>query len=176
MKRGIPCAVESGTFRWQGPVQSPVGTSQEWFRPKREWFRTFWNDSGRNEIDSGMVPDEKAMIPVRTGLIPDEKALIPVRTGLIPDVLEWFRTFLDDSGSGGCGLASEPIMTSRVSRGINTGRQPKLAPHNRDVISYPFLTASFTSRRPSNNYPVHHSQSYTTGKFVATGGKSVSYS
>ena len=45
-----------------------------------------------------MVPDEKAMIPVRTGLIPDEKAMIPVRTGLIPDVLDWFRTFWDDSG------------------------------------------------------------------------------
>jgi len=35
------------------------------------------------------------MIPIRTGMVPDEKAIIPVRMGLIP---EWFRAFWDDSG------------------------------------------------------------------------------
>jgi len=60
-------------------------------------------------VRTGLIPDEKGLIPVRMGLVPDEKGLIPVRTGLIPDVLDWFRTFWIGSGSGVCGLASEPM-------------------------------------------------------------------
>ena len=52
-------------------------------------------------VRTGLIPDENAMIPVRTGLIPDENAMIPVRTGLIPDVLGWFRPKRIDSGQNG---------------------------------------------------------------------------